>query len=92
MSQAKTVTVLYFAAALSETGIPQEKISIPSDKEFKLSDLPELLISQHPDSELDKILETSRWSVNLEMVDEPPDQVGLVGGEEIGVICPVSGG
>ena len=91
MSQANTVTVLYFAAALSKTGIPQEEIPIPSDREFKLSDLPELLISQHPDSELDKILETSRWSVNLEMVDEP-DQVSLVGGEEIGVICPVSGG
>jgi len=91
MSHANTITVLYFAAALSETGVPQEEITIPSDNEFKLSDLQQLLISRYPNSKLDKVLETSRWSVDLEMVDEPND-VKLRGGEEIGVICPVSGG
>jgi len=89
MSQTNNITVLYFAAASSATRIHQEEISIPSDNEFKLSDLPKLLISRHPD--LGEILKTSRWSVDLEMVDDP-DQVILTGAEEIGVICPVSGG
>jgi len=89
MSQVNTITVLYFAAALSATGMSQEEIPIPNDIEFKLSDLPQLLISLHPN--LGEILKTSRWSVNLEMEDDP-DLVILKGGEEVGVICPVSGG
>jgi len=90
MPQAKTITVLYFAAASSATGISQEEIPIPD--EFKLSDLPPLLHARYPNSKLDEILKTSRWSVDLEMVDDDLDQVMLHGGEEVGVICPVSGG
>jgi len=89
MAQTKIITVLYFAAASSATGISQEELSIP-DK-TKLSDLTQLLISRYPNSNLGEILKTSRWSVDLEIVDEP-DQVTLHGGEEVGVICPVSGG
>jgi len=92
MARTKTITILYFAAASSATGISQEEISIPdNNKEFKLSDLPQLLVSRYPNSNLGEILKTSRWSVDLEMVDEP-NQVTLHGGEEVGVICPVSGG
>jgi molybdopterin converting factor small subunit len=91
MSQSKSITVLYFAAASSATGTSQEEISLPDNREFKLSDLPQVLVSRYPNSNLGEILKISRWSVDLEMVDEP-DQITLNGGEEVGVICPVSGG
>jgi molybdopterin converting factor small subunit len=40
---------------------------------------------------LEEILKTSRWSVDAEMVDDP-ETVLLKGGEEVAIICPVSGG
>ncbi|TCD60478.1 hypothetical protein EIP91_010026 [Steccherinum ochraceum] len=52
-----------------------------------LSSLPALLISRHPGTGLDKVLESSQWSVEAEMV-ENPDDVVLKGGEEVAVICP----
>lgn len=90
MSESKrTITVLYFAAASSATGVAQEDILIPDN--FKLSELSMLLVSRYAESDLEKVLNTSSWSVNLEMVDDPT-QVVLEGGDEVGVICPVSGG
>lgn len=85
----KTITVLYFAAALSATGTTHEDVVIP--ERLKLSHLSDLLVSLHPNTNLDKILKSSQWSVDLEMVDDPSNIV-LHGGEEVGVICPVSGG
>jgi len=85
-----TITVLYFAAASTETGLTSEEVPLP-DGGLKISDLGELLISRHPKTKLGKVLETSQWSVDLEMVDDP-DATVLKGGEEVGVICPVSGG
>jgi len=90
MSESKrTITVLYFAAASSATGVAQEDILIPNN--FKLSELSMLLVSRYAESDLEDILNTSNWSVNLEMVDDPK-QVVLEDGDEVGVICPVSGG
>jgi len=90
MSESKrTITVLYFAAASSATGVAQEDILIPNN--FKLSELSMLLVSRYAESDLENILNTSNWSVNLEMVDDPK-QVVLEDGDEVGVICPVSGG
>lgn len=86
----KEITVLYFAAALTTTGTASETIPLPDD-EFKLADLGVLLISRHPNTDLGAILKTSQWSVNAEMVEDP-DAVTLRGGEEVAVICPVSGG
>ena len=91
MHHPKTITVLYFAAASAATGISQEEISIPDHGEFRLSELTQLLVSRYPTSKLGDILKISQWCVDLEMVDEP-HQVSLKGGEEVGVICPVSGG
>lgn len=85
-----TITVLYFAAASTTTGLASQKISIPYEG-LKLSELSKVLTSHHPKSDLDKVLNTSRWSVDLEMIDDP-DVVVLKGGEEVAVICPVSGG
>ncbi|KAF9476688.1 hypothetical protein BDN70DRAFT_155351 [Pholiota conissans] len=87
---ANTITVLYFAAASTATGITSEKVPIPQSG-LKLSELPELLASRHPAADLGPILETSQWSVDCEMIDDT-ETTTLKGGEEIGVICPVSGG
>lgn len=89
-SSQKTITVLYFAAASTATGLTAEKVQIP-DEGLPLSSLNELLTSRHSDTILGKVLNTSQWSVDAEMVDEPAD-VLLKGGEEVAVICPVSGG
>ena len=92
MSTTSQLTVLYFAAASTVTGLTSEQVPLPlSPTPFKLSLLTELLVSLHPGKGLDKVLETSQWSVDAEMVDNPEDVI-LRGGEEVAVICPVSGG
>ncbi|KAF8149853.1 hypothetical protein B0H34DRAFT_666560 [Crassisporium funariophilum] len=85
-----TINVLYFAAASTAVGKTFESFPIPQDG-LKLSELGELLISRHANTDLRKVLSTSQWSVDLEMIDNP-ELVLLKGGEEIAVICPVSGG
>ncbi|KAL5526111.1 hypothetical protein ACEPAG_7449 [Sanghuangporus baumii] len=95
-----TITVLYFAAALTATGTSSETIELPipsspskdsTSPGFQLSALTELLSRRHAGTNLDRILKTSQWSVDAEMVDDP-ESVFLKGGEEVAVICPVSGG
>lgn len=88
--QLPTVTVLYFAAAMTATGLTTEQVTLPSHN-FRLSSLASLLVSLHPNTTLHGVLDTSQWSVDLEMVEDP-DAVVLKGGEEVAVICPVSGG
>ncbi|KAL1674344.1 hypothetical protein EV122DRAFT_293532 [Schizophyllum commune] len=122
------ITVLYFAAALTATGLTSETIALPSPspcaepasstspkehaydegptipeashaplaspctpQAFPLTSLPSLLASRHPGTNLAEILRDSQWSVNAEMVEDP-ERVALTGGEEVAVICPVSGG
>lgn len=86
------ITVLYFAAASTATKLTSETIPLPHSTEpFKLSSLSALLVSRHPGTGLEKILDSSQWSVEAEMVDDP-ETVVLKGGEEVAVICPVSGG
>lgn len=87
---ARTVTVLYFAAALTATNLAEEIVSIP-DGSFPLSSLPQLLALRHPNTSLDKVLEGSQWSINAEMVDDP-QTTELEDGDEVAVIPPVSGG
>jgi molybdopterin converting factor small subunit len=89
-----TITVLYFAAASTATGRTSETIPLPSsdcNSSFPLSSLGPLLVSRHPKAGLEDILKISRWSVDAEMVDDP-ETVFLKGGEEVAIICPVSGG
>lgn len=93
MSSNKTraITILYFAAASTAIGITEERIVL-GDEGLKLSDLTPLLVSRHPDAtDLAAILFGSQWSVDCDMVDDPAT-VHLKGGEEVAVICPVSGG
>lgn len=91
MSESPTrgITVLYFAAASTATSLTSETVPIPNP--FLLSSLGELLVKRHPNTNLEKVLEGSQWSVNEEMVEDP-QKVELKGGEEVAVICPVSGG
>lgn len=90
-----SITVLYFAAASTATGLTSQTVLLPdqpsSEKKFYLSSLGDLLISLHPNRGLDKVLKSSQWSVDAEMVDDP-EKLVLKGGEEVAVICPVSGG
>ena len=86
---AREITVLYFAAAATATGLDSECIQINSN--LPLSSLSQVLTTRHPNKGLDQILATSQWSVDQEMVDDVSSIV-LKGGEEVAVICPVSGG
>ncbi|KAJ7274465.1 hypothetical protein B0H12DRAFT_399885 [Mycena haematopus] len=84
------INVLYFAAASTATGLSHELVSITPG--LRLSALSMLLVARHPEAAaLQNILDGSKWSVDAEMVDDP-GLVELKGGEEVAVICPVSGG
>jgi len=86
------ITVLYFAAASTATSLTTERVPLPSSTHsFKLSSLGQILADRHPGRGLEKVLETSQWSVDAEMVEDP-EEIVLKGGEEVAVICPVSGG
>ncbi|KAH9838420.1 uncharacterized protein C8Q71DRAFT_529052 [Rhodofomes roseus] len=85
-----TITVLYFAGASTATGLTTESVALPS-AQYPLTDLAALLSARHPHAGLGAILAQSNWAVDEEMVDDPAVVV-LRGGEEVAVICPVSGG
>ena len=84
------ITVLYFAAATTATKRTSETFAVTDDG-LKLSDLAKLVVSRHPNSGIDRVLEQSRWSVDAELVHDL-DSFVLRGGEEVAVIPPVSGG
>jgi len=98
----REITVLYFGAAYTATGLHTEIIELPQtefqqDGEegttgFPISKLRNLLNDRHKASGLREVLETSKWSVNLEMIYTEEDAVILRGGEEVAIIPPVSGG
>ncbi|KDR76322.1 hypothetical protein GALMADRAFT_226011 [Galerina marginata CBS 339.88] len=88
-SRTNTITVLYFAAASTTTGRTSEEVPIPEG--LKLCELTDLLVERHPNTNLKEIIDTSQWSVDLEMVEDP-EAIVLKGGEEVAIICPVSGG
>ncbi|KAG6836821.1 hypothetical protein H0H93_002667 [Arthromyces matolae] len=87
----RSIVVLYFAAASTAVNLTEEIVSLPGDGPFPLSSLAELLTARHPESGLGKILEGSQWSVDAEMVEDPKE-TKIFGGEEVAIICPVSGG
>lgn len=84
------ITVLYFAAASTAASLTEERVPIPATG-LPLSSLKDLLVSRHPNTNLKSVLDSSEWSVDAEMVDDPT-KIELKGGEEVAVICPVSGG
>ncbi|KAI0671608.1 hypothetical protein C8Q78DRAFT_785690 [Trametes maxima] len=88
-----SITVLYFAAASTATGLTSERVPLPfsNASQFPLSALADVLAARHPGTQLGAVLAQSQWAVDEEMVDDPAGVV-LKGGEEVAVICPVSGG
>ncbi|EIN08363.1 hypothetical protein PUNSTDRAFT_134750 [Punctularia strigosozonata HHB-11173 SS5] len=77
------ITVLYFAAPSTATNLTYESIALPSPDDSRTDvDFHDFRLSSLP---------ALLWSVDAEMVDNPEDVV-LKGGEEVAVICPVSGG
>ncbi|EPT05633.1 hypothetical protein FOMPIDRAFT_1013341 [Fomitopsis schrenkii] len=85
-----TITVLYFAGASTATGLTTEAVALPSTP-LPLAELGALLAARHPHTNFSAVLAQSGWAVDEEMVDDPRAVV-LKGGEEVAVICPVSGG
>lgn len=91
------IKVLYFAAASTAIGLTEETVSIPLNSNgFFLSELADLLVERYLNRggiELKKVLASSQWSVDAEMVeDDDLATIELKDGMEIAVICPVSGG
>jgi len=84
------ITVLYFAAATTATKRTSETFALP-DGGLKLSDLAKLIVSRHPNTGIDSVLEGAQWSVDTELIYDP-DSFVLIGGEEVAVIPPVSPG
>jgi molybdopterin converting factor small subunit len=86
------VTVMYFAAAQTATKKFADLISLENYPEgLPLSKLGDILVSMYPQTNLKSVLATSQWSVDAKMVDDV-DKIILKGGEEVVVVCPVSGG
>jgi molybdopterin converting factor small subunit len=85
------ITVLYFSTAMAATKLTFETFTV-SDDGLKLSDLARLVVSRHPNTGIDRVLEGARWSVDGEMVYADLDAFVLRGGEEVAVIPRVSGG
>ncbi|KAG8767305.1 hypothetical protein FRC16_007418 [Serendipita sp. 398] len=67
------------------------KRTAPCEYGIPLSRLIEVLIERHKGTKLREILDICQWSVDLEMTTNVED-ILLRGGEEVGVIPPVSGG
>ncbi|KAI0768053.1 hypothetical protein BD413DRAFT_480146 [Trametes elegans] len=86
-----TITVLYFAAASTATGLTTEQVALPLAAPASADGLADVLAARHPGTQLAAVLAQSGWAVDAEMVDDPA-RVVLTGGEEVAVICPVSGG
>lgn len=94
MPHAISITLLYFAGAHTAIGKPSESLTLAvkdAERGFPLAELAAVLVEKYPGNNLEKVLDTSQWSVDAEMVEEPKD-VYLTGGEEVAVIPPVSGG
>lgn len=84
--------MLYFASARTAVGTSSEQIPLARSP-LPLSELAQILLARHKENGLERVLASAQWSVQQEMVDE--DRLGetlLMGGEEVAVIPPVSGG
>ncbi|OJT15210.1 Thiamin pyrophosphokinase 1 [Trametes pubescens] len=76
---------------LTTTGLRWNLRPAASLEGLPLSALADVLAARHPGTRLGEVLAQSQWAVDEEMVEDPA-RVVLKGGEEVAVICPVSGG
>jgi molybdopterin synthase sulfur carrier subunit len=92
MARSNDITVMYFAAAQTATKKFADLVSLEAHPGgLPLSQLGPILVSMYPGTNLEDVLKSSQWSVDAEMVDDV-EKVILRGGEEVVVVCPVSGG
>lgn len=84
------ITILYFAAAMTATKLTSETLVVPDDG-LKISDLAKLIVSRHPNTGIDRVLEGVRWCVDGLMLHDI-DSFVIEDGREVAVIPPVSGG
>ncbi|CED82768.1 ThiamineS/Molybdopterin converting factor subunit 1 [Phaffia rhodozyma] len=92
-----SVHVLFFASAEDAAGCSRTDVSLPAvvdsataDPGFSLTQLSIILAIKFP--KLGKVLETSTWAVDEELVpDEDVDTVLLNEGSVVAVLPPVSG-
>lgn len=98
-SAKKPIKVLFFAAAKDAAGARSESVEVPSDS-FNLLKLGNALVEKRREAgsksdadALEGVIRRSKWSVDQAMVDEEDvEKMVLKGGEEVGLIPPVSGG
>ncbi|CAO3574873.1 unnamed protein product [Mortierella alpina] len=80
-------TVLYFASAKDASKTESDKFEWTDG--INSTALTRLLLDRHPD--LDKVLKTSMFAVNMEYMDNDNSWT-VQPGDEIAIIPPVSGG
>ena len=66
------VKLLYFAGAYTAMGMTQETVSLPYIP-FPLTSLAPYLESLHSNTSLGKVLASSQWCVDVEMVMDPEE-------------------
>lgn len=92
-----TISILLFAGSLTSLDPqPQRPFQLDlSSSPVSISQLRAVLLKQFKDNagftEFEKVLKISMFSVGDEMVEDE-DKVNVSGGEEVGIIPPVSGG
>lgn len=79
------IKVIYFASAREATSTQRETFTLPAGA--GTAELASDMIKRHPG--LDRVLGSSRFSVNLEVVE---GRRGLRDGDEVGVLPPLAGG
>lgn len=84
------VTVLYLSPVSTSTKRTSETFTLPDDG-LKLSDLATLIVSQYPNSGIERVLDGCRWSVDGGIIYEL-DSFVLEGGEAVALIPQQTGG
>jgi len=79
------IKVIYFATAREAAATQRETFDMPPGA--GIADLALQMIERHP--ELDRMLDSVRFSVNLEVIE---GREGLRDGDEVGVLPPLAGG
>lgn len=93
-----SITVLYFAAAQTETQLFSEEIPLSviaplssdlmsslAPRSPHLSDLAATLVARYPHTKLASVLESSAWSLNEEMVPDDADGESMGAPNEMNV-------
>ena len=84
------VTVHYFATVMTVTKCSYEKFTLP-DEWLKISDLTRLIVARYPDTEIDRVLESSRWIVGGAMVS-PSEPFDFKDGDNVHIVPRLVGG